>query len=117
MRRTAVLLVVLLALLWQGVAMARPGSTVNVLADVAHAALHWHGDAHHHHDDGSYTLDDSPESGQHVMADHVANVAALMASAGPVFPPARPLPPRGLHPGPVPHPFLAGLLRPPRPHA
>jgi len=41
MRRVAVLLIVLIAMLWQSVAMARIGSNVNVLVDAEHAALHW----------------------------------------------------------------------------
>jgi hypothetical protein len=54
MRRSAVVFVVVFAMLWQSVAMARIGSTVNVLADLQHAALHWQEQSHHHHEDGTY---------------------------------------------------------------
>lgn len=114
MRRTAVLLAVLFAMLWQGLALARPGSTVNVLADLGHAALHWQEEGHHHHDDGSYHVDDSKESVLHVLADHVAASAALMAFSEPGLLPASSESPPGLRERRVPHPFLAGLLRPPR---
>ena len=114
MRRTAVLLSVLFAMLWQSVALARPGSIVNVLADSDHAAMHWQEEGHHHHDDGSYHVDDSNESVQHVIADHVTASAALMASTDQDFLLAPSESPSGLHERPAPHPFLDGLLRPPR---
>lgn len=114
MRRAAVLVFVILAMFWQGMALARPGSSVNALADLAHASLHWQEAGHHHHDDGSYHLDDSKESVQHVMADHLSTSAALFGASAQAFPPAASTSPRGLHEGPPPHPFLDGLLRPPR---
>lgn len=117
MRRTSVILAVLFAMFWQSMALARPGSTVNVLADLEHAALHWQEEGHHHHDDGSYHLDDSNESVQHVIADHVSASAGLVTSVGHGFPSANSVSPRGLHEGLVPHPFLDGLLRPPRLHS
>lgn len=104
-------------MLWQSVVLARPGSTVNVLADLEHAALHWHEEGHHHHDDGSYHLDDSNESVQHLMADQLSASAALVASAHQAFPPAESASPRGLHEGLLSPPFLDGLLRPPRLHS
>ena len=104
-------------MLWQSVARARPGSTVNVLSDIAHAALHWHEEGHRHHDDGSYTLDESTESVHHLMADHLSICAALVTATGHAFPPSLPLLPRSLGEAPVPAPFLDGLLRPPRPRA
>jgi hypothetical protein len=117
MRRTAVLLSVLFAMLWQSVALARPGSTVNVLADLEHAALHWQDEGHHHHDDGSYHVDDSSESVQHVIADHATASAALIGSSDRDFLTAPSGSPSGLHEQPAPHPFLDGLLRPPRPRS
>jgi hypothetical protein len=114
MRRTVVLLLVLFAMLWQNAALARPGSTMYVLADLEHAALHWQEEGHHHHDDGSYHVDDSNESVQHVIADHVTASAAIMGSTDQDFPSAPSDSPSGLHERPAPHPFLDGLLRPPR---
>jgi hypothetical protein len=117
MRRTAVLLVMLFAMLWQSVALARVGSTVNVLVDLEHAALHWQEKAHHHHDDGSYHLDDSKDSTQHVLSDHVTAATALMVTAAPDVPRLGNTAPGGRHERLVPDPTLDGLLRPPRAHA
>jgi hypothetical protein len=115
--RTFVLLVVLVAMLWQSVALARAGSTVNALADLEHAALHWQEKSHHHHEDGSYHLDDSHESAQHLLTDHVsATVALLVYASHPVLPTGS-VAPGSLHQAPVPDPDPEGLLRPPRPRA
>lgn len=114
MRRSCVLLVMLFAMLWQSVALARAGSTVNALADMEHSALHWQEEGHHHHDDGSYHLDDSSESVQHVLSDHVSASAALLVSASHDFPSLASALPGGLHKAPVPDPDPEGLLRPPR---
>lgn len=104
----------LLAMLWQSVALARAGSTVNALADLEHTALHWQEEGHHHHEDGSYHRDDSTESVQHVLGDHVGASVALLVSSSHGFPPLGSTPPGGLHKAPVPEPALEGLLRPPR---
>jgi len=117
MRRLSVLLVVLIAMLWQSVAMARIGSSVNVLADAEHAALHWQGESHHHHDDGSYHLDDSKESTQHVVTDHLSASLAMTAPSSHDFAPLESADHRGLHETRVPNPTLDGLLRPPRARA
>lgn len=37
--------------------------------DGSHALAHVAGEAHHHHDDGSFDVDDSDESVQHLHAD------------------------------------------------
>ena len=104
----------LIAMLWQSVALARAWSTVNPLADMEHTTLHWQEEGHHHHEDGAYHLDDSPESVQHVIGDHVSASAALLASASYDFPSLASALPGGLHKTPVPDPDLEGLLRPPR---
>jgi hypothetical protein len=114
MRRSTVLFVMLFAMLWQSVAFARAGSTANALADLGHAALHWQEEGHHHHEDGSYHLDESKESAQHVLSDHVSAAAALMVPASHDFPPLGSAAPGGLHERLVPDPMLDGLLRPPR---
>jgi hypothetical protein len=114
MRRSAILLVMLFAMLWQSVAMARVGSTVNALADLEHATLHWQEEGHHHHEDGSYHQDDSKESVQHVAADHLNASLALSASSLHDFLPLGSATPDGLHERLVPNPALDGLLRPPR---
>jgi hypothetical protein len=117
MGRSLVVFIMLAAMLWQSVAMARPGSTVNVLADLEHAALHWQEEGHHHHDDGSFHLDDSQASKFHVMADHLTTATALLPAVSHHVPPVSSARPGGLHDTRVPDPFLDGLLRPPRPHA
>jgi hypothetical protein len=114
MSRSAVILFVLLAMLWQSLAMARVGSSVNVLADVQHAALHWHEESHQHDDDGTYQLDDSKESTQHVLGDHMNVSPALLRTEPAVFAPQGSTAPNGLHDEVVPAPTLDGLLRPPR---
>lgn len=104
----------LMAILWQSVAMARVGSTVNAMADLTHASLHWQGEAHHHHDDGSYQLDDSKESVVHVMTDHLNASLALAASLHDFPPFLGSAAPDGLHAQRLPNPSLDGPLRPPR---
>jgi hypothetical protein len=116
MRRSAILFVMLLAMLWQSVALARPGSTVNVLADLEHAALHWQEEGHHHHDDGSFHLDDSQASTLHLLSDHVMGATALLRAVSHHFQPSGPARPGGMDDARVPAPFLDGLLRPPRHH-
>lgn len=114
MRRTSVLLVLLFAMLWQTVALARAGSTVNALVDLEHTALHWQEVGHHHQEDGSYRLDDSPESVQHVITDHVSASAALLVSMSHDFPRAGSAVPGGRQKASMPDPDPEGLLRPPR---
>lgn len=114
MRRLPILLVMLFAMLWQSVALARVGSTVNALTDMAHTALHWQEAGHHHHEDGSYHLDDSPESAQHIVCDHVSALAELPVSPSHDFPPLTSALPGGLHQAHVPDPDLKGLFRPPQ---
>ncbi|MBC7734900.1 MAG: hypothetical protein H7306_23895 [Bacteriovorax sp.] len=105
----------LFATLWQAVPTARVGSTVNALThDLAHATLHLQKKAHHHREDGSYYQDDSKESVQHVVADHLNASLALAASYWHDFPHLRSAAPDALHERLVPNPTLDGLLRPPR---
>lgn len=117
MGRSAVILALLFAMLWQSVALARVGSTVNALADLEHAALHWQDAAHHHHEDGSYQLDDSTDSVRHVLIDPVGTTAALLASPSSAFSPLGSTAPGSPHVEPVPNPTFDGLLRPPRTRA
>ena len=104
----------LFAMLWQTVAVARAGSTMNVSAGVKHAALHWQEVGHHHHQDGSYHLDDSNDSAQHLLCDHLSATAAPMVSAPHDFSPLASAAPGSMHETAVPDPTLDGLLRPPR---
>ncbi len=114
MRRSAVLLVVLFALFWQTVAMASVGVTSNARADMEHTALHWLEEGHHHHEDGSYHLDDSKESVQHMLCDHNCATVALLVTSSHDFPPVGSVTPGGPRIAPVSDPDPEGLLRPPR---
>ena len=115
MRRSAVVLLILFAMLWQSVAMARIGSTVNVLADLQHAALHLQEESHHHHDDGSYHLDESPDAAQHLLSDQLNATTALLSTAPHLlFMPTGSAATSSLHATRVPNPVLEGLFRPPR---
>jgi hypothetical protein len=113
MRRTSVIVAILIAMLWQSLAMARADSTLNVLADVEHAMLHWQGEDHHHHDDGSFHRDASDESERHLLADH-HNASAVLPDASVRLALADAGSPAMHEPRAVPHPFLDGPLRPPR---
>lgn len=117
MQRYAVLAVMLFAMLWQSLAMARVGSTVNVLTDLEHAALHWQEEGHHHHEDGTYHLDDSNESAQHLAADHLSASLAIVATSSHHVPALGSAAPCGLREKRVANPTLDGLLRPPRPRS
>lgn len=117
MRPSIVLLAVLFAMLWQSLALARPGSTVNLLADPEHAALHWAGEGHHHHEDGSYHLDGSNESVQHVVTDHLSVSLEMAAPESHDFPVLGSAVHGGVRTTAFPNPTLDGLLRPPRPRS
>lgn len=81
---------------------------------VAHAILHWQGEAHHHHDDGSVAQDDSDESMQHVVADGCLGASAIWASASFSFAPAETTRPLMVDEMARPWPPLERLRRPPR---
>ena len=104
----------LFAMFWQTVAVARVGSTMNASAGLEHAALHWQEVGHHHHQDGSYHLDDSNDSAQHLLCDHLSATAALMVSAPRAFPPLASAAPGSMPETAAPDPTLDRLLRPPR---
>lgn len=113
MVRFAVSLAVLLILFVQALAPARAGLIANAPAEPGHAWLHWQGKAHHHHDDGSYQVDDSNQSVWHLLAEQGNFAVVLFESATP------PALPATASPGhfqrlPGASPFLAGPLRPPR---
>lgn len=114
MRRFATVTLMVLALLWQSVALARVGSTVNVLADLEHAALHWQSTSHHHHDDGSYHEEDSAEATQHLMTDHLGASLEMVVGAEVVVPQGPGAAPEESPRLQCPSPPPDGLLRPPR---
>ena len=114
MCRVTTTIVLLLALLWQSVALASAGSTLDPIPDPAHSALHWQDEGHHHHEDRSYDRDDSAESMQHLMADHVSAFVGLLHAVPTSVPPSGSSRSRASGEDPGPHPFLDGPLKPPR---
>lgn len=115
--RQALALFVLISMLAQA-AMAGQLSMHGSAASLAHAALHWNEEAHHHHDDGSLHQDVSDESIQHIQSDGWLSAASLPACHlchGLALPPFTE---HDLTSGPAPPaPYLEGLKRPPRPTA
>jgi hypothetical protein len=114
MARRLLSVVLLIALIGQSVAAARTGLTLDFVADLQHAVLHWQGEGHHHHDDGGYHADDSNESSQHLIADFVMGSPALTADVNAVIPFTGSyllVVQRTDH---IPDPYLEGPLRPPR---
>lgn len=113
-RRLVAFLLVFLSL-WQAASAA--GLAQVYLAqddDLAHLALHWQAEGHHHDGHGNIHADDSHESMQHVMADcsthHLGLIvalpfAALEPAAQGVVQAAQQRPPS---------PYLDGLQRPPK---
>jgi hypothetical protein len=78
MRRGFGLLLLLLSLLCQSAVLAG-GRTLPVQGeDFAHAVLHWQDEAHHHHEDGGYHVEDSGEALAHVQLDGALQLTALL---------------------------------------
>lgn len=113
MRRRLSLTLLLVSLVWQGIAMAS-WVTLDAARRAEHALVHWLASSHHHHEDGAIHLDDSNESVAHTHADHGYSSTFLLA--GNPFPIAvhRPIAPATSHAVTAPKPFLEGPLRPPR---
>jgi len=112
--RKLLIFALLIVLMGQSVSMARTGMSLDFLADLQHAVLHWQGEGHHHHDDGGYHQDDSNESAQHMIADYVMGSPALLAVVSPCFPSMGASAPASQRTEFFPNPFLEGPLRPPR---
>jgi hypothetical protein len=113
MRRAAVMFI-LLTLLWQSAMSFQVGAGRQLLGDLQHAALHWIDEGHHHHDDGSYHVDESDESIAHLLSDHAGATAALLPHADTSIPAAEAGGVVSIEPRAGPPPCLAGPLRPPR---
>lgn len=114
MRSRLAIFLLALSLLSQGLAVVNLGVRASAPSDLMHHVLHWLGEAHHHHDDGSWQVDESAASSQHVAGDHLSHpvglchtgetLAAVMGGSVPSHTPSLGLP----------QPHLDGLLRPPR---
>ncbi len=114
MRRRLALVLLLFSVFWQAFAIAGQATAFAEVEEVAHAMLHWQGEAHHHHDDGSVAQDDSDESMQHVVADGCLGNSAIWASASFFFAPAEAALPLMVDEVARPWPPLDRLRRPPR---
>ena len=114
MARKLLTFALLVALMGQSVLMARAGMSLDFLADLQHAVMHWQGVGHHHHDDGGYHQDDSSESVQHMIADYVMGSPALVAEISTCFSAVGSSAPASQRAQFVANPFLEGPLRPPR---
>lgn len=114
MRRVLTVVLLLLSLGWQAFAFAGAAPGMQAGEDLGHALLHWTEEAHHHHDDGSVTLDRSDESLEHVQFGAAGPGMALLND--PTWHPAATLaePPRDLASPEPPWPDLPGLRKPPR---
>lgn len=113
--RLAIVLVLSLCLIWQ-VAFASQGFMLAGTNDAEHASMHLFGHSHHHHADGGFHENETPEGARHVQADGLMNLTAVF-SASPAFAARAPWSLAFLQPveGVPPSPYLAGPERPPRP--
>lgn len=114
MERRFWIAVLVLAVLWQSLPVARFGIAQGGLTDIAHVAVHWLGASHHHHADGDFHFDTSTDSAQHLIADQFSPTATLPEEGSPIFSGDVATSPRRAHPGGLPPPYLEGPLRPPR---
>jgi hypothetical protein len=119
MCRRLTIFFMMLCMCWQALAFA--GSAV-VLADadeLAHAVMHFEGEAHHHDDHASLDeagihQDDSPASTQHLMDEACVFAPALIPVVHLPLPALQPDLPVATIATAAPPPFLDGLERPPR---
>ncbi|VWX62904.1 conserved exported hypothetical protein [Burkholderiales bacterium 8X] len=114
MRRSFVLVLLMISAFWQVIAMAGHSTAFSSTNEAAHALLHWHETNHHHGDDGTVTEDDSDESRQHVVADGCLGSLALSTTASFSFAPAGRFRPDSRIATVLPAPPPDGLRRPPR---
>ncbi len=114
MRRRIAIFLVLLSVFWQAFAIAGQATAFAEPEEIAHAALHWQSEGHHHDENGSVTQDDSDESLQHVAFDGCLSTSMVWQTASFSFAPNISAPPRIADEAAIPSPHLAGLRRPPR---
>ena len=115
MRIQVLVKAIAVAMLFQALALVHLGSATRKSSDRMHRVLHWTGQAHEHHDDGTWQIDDSAAASQHVVGDHLSNPVALHDSTSPAVLASFSDAPSADDPPGLPHPHLAGPLRPPRP--
>lgn len=104
----------LLAILWQSLAMLSPMSVAAKAMEYEHAALHAQTSGHHHHDDGSLHVEAVDSTSHHLHADSGLHSAGLPPGAINQALPAHATSPVGVPLATIPTPYLEGPLRPPR---
>jgi hypothetical protein len=115
MHRIGLVVVLLFAVLWQSLALARTGSMPGGTADLPHLELHWQDVGHHHHHEGGTNhFDDSTESVHHVASDHVTASDSLLPGVLSAVQRAMSTPPSARDEEPGPHPLLESAFKPPR---
>lgn len=114
MSRRFGLFLLLLSFFWQAIALAGQMPLLESAQEREHTVVHMHEVAHHHHEDGSLTYDDSSDSNTHVAMDGATGSALVWHQ--PVLswlqPSSDPCPPALT--STLPNPPLDGLRRPPR---
>ena len=114
MSRPGIILILLFAMLWHAVALARNGPMLGAVADLSHFELHWQDEGHHHHDGGDKHVDDSAESVQHLVSDHVTASDGLLPGVSSTVHRTTSALPKPDDEAPGPHPLLDGAFKPPR---
>ena len=117
MRREFVLVLLVVTCIWQFIAIGGRAGMLGQLQDTKHTMLHWTGEAHHHHADGSLGHDGSGESVSHLLADYVLSAPVALQSLFTFLPEATVSRPLVADEIPKPSPDLPGLKRPPRDRA
>ena len=114
MRRSLLVVLLVVSAFWQVLTVGgRPGG-LSAPRETAHAMLHWQGQTHHHHDDGSVAQDSSKESVQHVALDGVLALNATWSEPSVSLPLAELAPPASRDEICSPWPYLDGPRHPPK---
>ena len=114
MRNFFLIAVLLVSMLFQSVASAHQRVKVHAGSDLAHAMMHWDGEAHHHDEDGSLHQDDSDASLDHLNAEAATSLPGLTSADLFALPPVAPVAAIACMTSPPPSPTLEAPRRPPR---
>jgi hypothetical protein len=106
---------VVLSILWNGVAGATQSGLADAAHDIGHAELHLKKVKHHHHEDGHYQIDESRSSVAHITADASHANLAIGGSEARILVPRLGAPPPMFLGRWHSSPYLPPLQRPPRP--
>ena len=108
------IVLILVAMLWQAVAMLSPNYVAQRSGEMTHWVVHAQdANHHHHHDDRSLHMDDSGGSVVHSHADGSLTAAGLLTASQEGLPVLPPEAPAAVDVLPFEPPFIEGLLRPP----